>query len=483
MDIRSLGFSRCCQAIIFLIASFPAFSAYTPPATPNLPLYFEFVGLNAEAEANEFRISQCDSDNFSWYSTGLICAVGDPTNPTCSVWMAYHSTDVNQCQTYVPPEVPEIPQVPYGTDEFVNGSGNTSGLMEFFKARFDYDYSFNTELSSLVRSNRDANTTTNSLLQQMNSLLGKTFDNSNIVNAINSTGRILELRLNDIRDNAADKNFWRVRHQLEDFNFSNQMGGITSHLTELNGLQSNIQKIVQNTSGSGSGQDYSQTLSDISTKLSFIKNSSSYLEGLSNSIDYAALDIVAGAHSDSDKEQALLTSLNESIASLQGSVGDSSKNIVDAIGDIPSGGTGADPDAISETGCSAFTCTSNTPECYIARKAWERSCAATKNEADAQGLVDSLTASLREYNDSEESDIQNIDAGKVDTSALMNHYSNGNGFSSGGSSECPAPYVVDVVISTITIDLSPFCQLAAVIKWFVIAFATVGAGLMIAKYT
>jgi len=483
MDIRSLGFSRCCQAIIFLVASFPAFSAYTPPATPNLPLSFEFIGPTAETESKSLYSSQCDSDNFSWYGTDWFCAVGDPSQQVCYVKMAYHATDANSCQGYVPPDVPEIPQVPYGTDEFVNGSGTTKGLMEFLKVRFDYDYKFNTELSSLTQRNLDANTTTNSLLHQMNSLLGKTFDNSNIVNAINSTGRILELRLNDIRDNAADKNFWRVRHQLEDFNFSNQMGGITSHLTELNGLQSNIQKIVQNTSGSGSGQDYSQTLSDISTKLSFIKNSSSYLEGLSNSIDYAALDIVAGAHSDSDKEQALLTSLNESISSLQGSVGDSSKNIVDAIGDIPSGGTGADPDSISETGCSAFTCTSNTPECYIARKAWERSCAATKNEADAQGLVDSLTASLREYNDSEESDIQNIDAGKVDTSALMNHYSNGNGFSSGGSSECPAPYVVDVVISTITIDLSPFCQLAAVIKWFVIAFATVGAGLMIAKYT
>lgn len=480
---RTFGNSGLYKACLLLAISAPAYSAYTPPATPNLPLYFEFVGLNAEAEANEFRISQCDSDNFSWYSTGLICAVGDPTNPTCSVWMAYHSTDVNQCQTYVPPEVPEIPQVPYGTDEFVNGSGDTSGLMEFLKARFDYDYSFNTELSSLMTSNRDANKTTNSLLQQMNSLLGKTFDNSNIVNAINSTGRILELRLNDIRDNAADKNFWRVRHQLEDFNFSNQMGGITSHLTELNGLQSNIQQLVQNTSGSGNGQDYSQTLSDISTKLSFIKNSSSYLEGLSNSIDYAALDIVAGAHSDSDKEQALLTSLNESIASLESSLGDSSKDIVDAIADIGSGGEGSNPDSISETGCTAFSCSTDSPECYIARKAWERSCAATKNQTDGQGIIDSLVSSVKDYNDSPDGDIQNIDAGSINTDALLNKYTNENGFNAGGQQACPAPLPLDIGITVLYLDLAPMCDLAAVISWFVIATAMLSSGLAIAKYS
>lgn len=474
---RTFGNFGLYKACFLLAISAPALSAYTPPATPNLPLYFEFTGLNSEAEANEFRISQCDSDNFSWYSTGLICSVGDPTNPTCSVWMAYHSTDVNKCQTYVPPEVPEIPQVPYGTDEFVNGSGNTSGLMEYLKVRFDYDHRFNTELSSLMTSNRDANTTTNSLLQQMNSLLGKTFDNSNVVNAINSTGRILEIRLNDIRDNAADKNFWRVRHQLEDFNFSNQMGGITSQLTELGGLKYNVNEINNSLKGIASSD------TQIISKLSSIGNSVSYIEGLSNSIDYAALDIVAGAHSDSDKEQSLLTSINESIAALQNTVADSSNNIIDSIADNSSGGEGSNPDSISETGCTAFSCSTDSPECYIARKAWERSCAATKNESDGQGIIDSLVSSVKDYNDSPDGDIQNIDAGSINTDALLNKYTNENGFNAGGQQTCPAPLPLDIGITVLYLDLAPMCDLAAVISWFVIATAMLSSGLAIAKYS
>lgn len=85
--------------------SFPLF-AYTPPATPNLPLSFEFLGSNAEAESTAFYNTQCDSNNYSWYGTDWFCAVGDPSNPVCYVKMAYFSSDVNHCQTYVPPEQP-----------------------------------------------------------------------------------------------------------------------------------------------------------------------------------------------------------------------------------------------------------------------------------------------------------------------------------------------------------------------------------------
>ncbi|MCJ8301131.1 virulence factor TspB C-terminal domain-related protein, partial [Shewanella sp.] len=89
---------------------------------------------------------------------------------------------------------------------------------------------------------------------------------------------------------------------------------------------------------------------------------------------------------------------------------------------------------------------------------------------------------LNDFLDHEDSDIKNIDAGTVDTSSFMNKYTTGAGFKAGVAT-CPAPYTVDVVITTFTLDLTPFCDLATVIRWFMVAFATVGAGLMIAKYS
>jgi hypothetical protein len=485
MAIRSLGFSGCCQAIILLAFSLPAF-AYTPPATPNLPLSFEFLGPNAEAESTAFYNTQCDSNNFSWYGTDWFCAVGDPANPVCYVKMAYFSTDVNQCQTYVPPEQPTPHLEP---DTFTEKGGSNQNLISKLELMRIQDFNKNYEDGQYQNTDLALSRQNNSLLSSLNRTLQYANDNRSIVDAINTWGATL--KLNDDSLALRDKEFWQTRHLKEDFNFSNQMGGITSYLGELNGLQYNINEmnsslktIAGNSNGGGdggSGINYTDLLYNLKSELSSISNATSNLYGLSGNMSGQASNIIGNAHSDSAKEQALLTSLNESIASLEGSLEGSSKNIIDAI--EKGSGNGTAPDSISEAGCAAFSCSSNTPQCYIARKEWERSCAATKNETDAKGLVDSLTASVKDYNASPDSDIQNIDAGTINTSTLMQHYNESNGFSSSGASECPPPYTVDIVISVITIDLSPFCQLASVIKWFVIAFATVGAGLMIAKYS
>ena len=492
MDIRSLGFSRCCQAIIFLIASFPAFSAYTPPATPDVPLDFEFVGPTAESESKALYNSHCDSDDFSWRGTDWFCAVGDPTTQVCYVKMAYHATDVNNCQnsggTDPDPENPD-PENPDPNPD--NLQPTNSFIM--------YPTTFTTELKdihkdlgivydAILRGARQSFYTKTAIDMQTGSIAR---DLAELTRHVDVSGDGIYTVLQEMRTDINSQTNWVSQNQMI--------------LAESKNLLKSIESKMGSGSGSGDGNNYA----DYNPALNHIANSIGELSSLSNIVSNTSqigainnilsgsinnnLAKIAGEIGKPQDNSAIIQQLMEAndgltdivfrMRDIESAIGKSEKGIVDAIKENGSGGQGSDPDAISETGCAAFSCSSNSPECYIARKAWERSCAATKNETDGQGLIDSLTSSLKEYNDSEESDIQNIDAGKVDTSALMNHYSNGNGFSSGGASECPAPYVVDVVISTITIDLSPFCQLAAVIKWFVIAFATVGAGLMIAKYS
>ncbi|MBP7662320.1 MAG: hypothetical protein KA770_00445 [Shewanella sp.] len=483
---RTFGNLGLHKAGFFLaLFSFPLF-AYTPPATPNLPLSFEFLGPNAEAESTAFYNTQCDSKNFSWYGTDWFCAVGDPANPVCYVKMAYFSTDVNQCQAYVPPEQPTPHLEP---DRFTEKGGSNQNLISKLELMRIQDFNKNYEDGQYQNTDLALSRQNNSLLSSLNRTLQYANDNRSIVDAINTWGATL--KINDDSLALRDKEFWQTRHLKEDFNFSNQMGGITSYLGELNGLQYNINEmnsslktIAGNSNGGGdggSGINYTDLLYNLKAELSSISNATSNLYGLSGNMSGQASNIIGNAHSDSAKEQALLTSLNESIASLEGSLEGSSKNIIDAI--EKGSGNGTAPDSISETGCAAFSCSSNTPQCYIARKEWERSCATAKADSDGKGLVDSLVSSVKEYNESPDSDIQNIDAGVINTDALLNKYTNANGFNAGGQQTCPAPLPLDIGIAVLHIDLSPMCDLAAVISWFVIATAMLSSGLAIAKYS
>jgi hypothetical protein len=482
MAIRSLGFGGCCQAIILLAFSLPAF-AYTPPATPNLPLSFEFLGPNAEAESTAFYNTQCDSNNYSWYGTDWFCAVGDPSNPVCYVKMAYFSSDVNHCQTYVPPEQPTPFLEP---DTFTEKGGSNQNLISKLELMRIQDFNKNYEDGQYQNTDLALSRQNNSLLSSLNRTLQYANDNRSIVDAINTWGSTNHL---EMRSQFEQDNHYKVRNEIRTKEFYDlfaepwdSQGGMVQDIDNISFYSAQIDSKLS-------------WLSDwvIPNVATVINNSASNDSSLERSLLIKIEDAInsldgIGTPSDNTAIVEQLVESNNSLSDItirmrdiENAIGKSEKGIVDAI--EKGGGNGTDPDSISETGCAAFSCSSNTPECYIARKEWERSCAATKNETDAKGLVDSLTSSVKDYNASPDSDIQNIDAGTINTNILMQHYNESNGFSSSGASECPPPYTVDIVISVITIDLSPFCQLASVIKWFVIAFATVGAGLMIAKYS
>jgi hypothetical protein len=266
----------------------------------------------------------------------------------------------------------------------------------------------------------------------------------------------------------------------------------------------NLLKSIDSKTGSGGGTG--NNYGDYMPALGYIANSVGNLSSLSNIVGNTAqigainnilsgsinsnLEKIAGQVGKPADNSAIIEQLVEAnngltdivirMRDIENAIGKSEKSIVDAIG---KGGDGTDPDSVSSTGCASFQCSSDSPSCFIARKEWERSCALSQTETDGKGLVDSLVSSVKQYNESPDSDIQNIDAGVINTDALLNKYTNANGFNAGGQQTCPAPLPLDIGIAVLHIDLSPMCDLAAVISWFVIATAMLSSGLAIAKYS
>ncbi|MEL4257710.1 virulence factor TspB C-terminal domain-related protein [Shewanella xiamenensis] len=467
---------RLRTAYFLLAASISAnVLAYTPPATPNLPLFYEFTGANAVSESTDFYNSQCDADNFSWYGVDWFCATGDPTNPVCQVKMAYHSTDVNACQDSSTPEFPDPNLTP---DIVQNGSGDNQKLIE--KLELMRISQFNKMVDDGIYQDTDLSLArqTNSLLSSLGRTLSYANDNRSIVDAINRWGATLQVNAQNVWQ--TEQEFWVNRHRLEDFNFDNRLGGISSQLTELSGLQSSMQQLVNNTAGGGSGGSTDLTatnrmLGNIEELFYDFRNYYGYLESFDS-------------YMKGDRD-SLLTEINNSINALGDDNSavveqllDANSNLNDIVEAIGKGGDGSNPDAISENGCAAFSCSSDSPECYIARKEWENLCKTTSDELTTKNSLDAAQSNITDFINSPDSDIKNIEAGTVDIKQFTNHYNSSNGVNFGGSDTCPPPYTIDAKITTFTLDLTPFCDLATVIKFFLIAFASVASGLMIVKY-
>lgn len=489
-------FNRLYSSLIFLAFTANAF-AYTPPATPDLPLSYEFLGLNAEAESTAFYNTQCDSNNFSWRGVDWACAVGDPANPICYVKMAYHATDVNKCQdsggTDPDPENPD-PENPDPNPD--NLQPTNSFIM--------YPTTFTTELKdvhkdlgivydAILRGARQSFNTKTAIDMQTGSIAR---DLAELTRHVDASGDGIYTVLQETRTDINAQTNWVSQNQMI--------------LAESKNLLKSIDS--KTGSGSGGGSDWpvdefltqiyriGGSVGNVSNNTSDLKGFHGTIQGMNGMLSYimpeqtnilkdinASIKSLGGTPSDNSAIVDQLVESNNSLSDItlrmrdiENAIGKSEKSIVDAIG---KGGDGTEPDLVSSADCSSFSCSSSSAICYIARKEWEKSCASSGQDAENQAGVDKLTNQLKEYIDSPDSSLDNIDAGKINTTTLLNHYSDSNGVSVGGSNTCPPPYTVDIVITTVTIDLSPFCDLAAVIRWFLIAFATVGAGLMIAKYS
>ncbi|HDM8168475.1 TPA: hypothetical protein P0E23_001069 [Vibrio harveyi] len=138
---------------------------------------------------------------------------------------------------------------------------------------------------------------------------------------------------------------------------------------------------------------------------------------------------------------------------------------------------GGSKSSVTENQCKAFECDGDAVVCYIARKEWAKNCEVEDFLADG-GAGDDFSNGLQSLID--ENPIEDLEAGSVNIDSLMNKYTNGNGLQL--REGCPAPNNVNLGIASMTIDYQPFCDLAVIINWFLISFALISSGLLIAKY-
>ena len=137
--------------------------------------------------------------------------------------------------------------------------------------------------------------------------------------------------------------------------------------------------------------------------------------------------------------------------------------------------------AVSENGCTSFSCEGNAATCYLARKAWEEGCQNTDITQLAEA-GDSLISGLSEFNDKFRDGDGNFKGGYNDENieSLIKSYDKSNGLSFDG--ECPQPKRYEAGLFNFTIDLSPFCEMALIIRACLMAAAAFASYMMIAKY-
>ncbi len=138
---------------------------------------------------------------------------------------------------------------------------------------------------------------------------------------------------------------------------------------------------------------------------------------------------------------------------------------------------GGSQSSVIENQCSSFECDGDAVVCYIARKQWAEKCEIEDFLKDG-GTGSQIGSSLDQF--IADNPVEDLDAGTLNVNSVMNKYTNGGGVELSGS--CPASRTIDASITSFTLDYQPFCDLANVINWFLIAFSLVSSGLLIAKY-
>lgn len=144
------------------------------------------------------------------------------------------------------------------------------------------------------------------------------------------------------------------------------------------------------------------------------------------------------------------------------------------------GGGGGDTDhgyddSVSAASCDAFECKGNAVVCYIAKKQWEEACGVEKAKRDdIPKITDGIDKIINDH------PLDDLNAGTLNVDSVMNKYTQGGGLNV--SKACPAPDSVNAGIASFTLDYTPFCDLAKIIHFFIVAFALVGSALLIAKY-
>ncbi|AXH77770.1 MAG: hypothetical protein [Inoviridae sp.] len=164
---------------------------------------------------------------------------------------------------------------------------------------------------------------------------------------------------------------------------------------------------------------------------------------------------------------------------IKSSISDNSNNIIAAIKDNNSNVQKSIADikgSLNTQDCNSFSCSGVPALCYLAKQKWKESC--SKND-DSKG-VGKLQNTLENIGKTGDKQLQSLNNPSQDITGALNHYNDSNGFHA-ASDGCPAPQIIDLKITKLTIDYSPFCDLAVIIRWFVISFASIGSVLFVIK--
>lgn len=114
------------------------------------------------------------------------------------------------------------------------------------------------------------------------------------------------------------------------------------------------------------------------------------------------------------------------------------------------------------------------------RNEWYKRCRA-QQAYSFDGELGTLRDSIDSFVNSGDSDVSQINKGRVDVMGKMDKYQNGNGFTTGASASCPAPYVKETPIGTIRVEFDALCDIGFLIRFFVIAFASIHSIMLIVR--
>ncbi|WP_256384532.1 virulence factor TspB C-terminal domain-related protein [Photobacterium toruni] len=175
---------------------------------------------------------------------------------------------------------------------------------------------------------------------------------------------------------------------------------------------------------------------------------------------------------------------NESVVQNTNTIGDKLDGIEKAIKDGNGNGTGGGGgdggngnEGVNGETCESFVCDGSAIQCYIAKRLWLEKCDIVGVfDKYEDGAVDGINTFIKENS------IENIEAGTLDINKMLNHYNGSNGVSTGGT--CPAPLVISLNdYGSFNVKFDYLCDLAVIVKVFLMIAATTSVGLMFAKYT
>lgn len=226
---------------------------------------------------------------------------------------------------------------------------------------------------------------------------------------------------------------------------------------------------------------------DLNKGLTNIDNQLSQLNETNNAIGQSIVDQINHDRALFEANKALALqqtgAINKAGADITGALDSGFGDIGNKLNELAAGSKTTPADAGCDT---AFSCSGNAYECYMAKQAFETRCSSLEfAETDASGLQtelqplgDALNVHMGEFNDS-----VSVDALKGDTLDVTNtmntiNESNGLNFDAG----CPAPKNYDYGLGVFTIDYSPFCDLAVVIRALLMLAASIGSLMLYAKF-